>query len=82
MTVHFCINGCGNVAPAPVRETDEVGCHPATDDVTEAIVVAELIVSELIIDDSVVIIDELDSDISVDTCSILVVLLELLIVER
>jgi len=64
-------------------ETDEVGCHPATDDVTEAIVVAELIVSELIIDDSVVvIIDELDSDISVDTCSILVVLLELLIVEK
>jgi hypothetical protein len=79
VTVHFCINGCGNVAPAPVRET-EGGCHPATDDVTEAMVVAELIVSELISDDSLVI-DE-DSDINVEICCILVALLELLIVEK
>jgi hypothetical protein len=68
-------------------ETDEVGCHPETDDVTEAIVVAELIVSELIIDDSVITDDSLvitddDSDINVEICSMLVVLLELLIVEK
>jgi len=68
-------------------ETDAVGCHPATDDVTEAIVVAEVIVSEVIIDCSVVagvltvIIDE-DSDISVEICCILVVLLELLLVAK
>jgi len=76
VTVHFCINGCGNVAPAPVMETDEVGCHPATDNVSEAIVVAELIVSDVIIDCSVIIdeliIDEL-SDIIVEICSMLVV---------
>ena len=68
-------------------ETDAVGCHPATDDVTEAIVVAEVIVSEVIIDCSVVggvltvIIDE-GSDISVEICCILVVLLELLLVAK
>jgi hypothetical protein len=68
-------------------ETDAVGCHPDTEDVTEAIVVAELIVSEVIIDCSVVageltvIIDE-DSDIIVEICSILVVLLVLLLVAK
>ena len=52
-------------------ETDAVGCHPATEDVTEAIVVAELMVSELIIDCWVVI-DEV-SDIIVEICCMLVV---------
>jgi hypothetical protein len=68
-------------------ETDAVGCHPATDDVTEAIVVAEVIVSEVIIDCSVVagvltVIMDGDSDISVEICCILVVLLELLLVAK
>jgi len=52
-------------------ETAAVGCHPATEEVTEAIVVAEVIVSDVIIDCSVVIIDEV-AGIVVESCSMLV----------
>ena len=82
MTVHFCINGCGNVAPAPVIETDEVGCHPATDDVTEAIVVAEVIVSEVIIDSVVLITGDVTCIIDEVSCMLVLCVLELLLVAK
>ena len=52
-------------------ETDAVGCQPATEEVAETIVVAEAIVSDVIIDCSVVIIDEDDAIVAV-SCSMLV----------
>ena len=65
-------SGAGNVAPAPKSETDAVGCHADAEVVAEGIVVAELIVSEVIIDCSVVAVMDEDSDI-VEICCMLVV---------
>ena len=83
VTVHFWISGCGKVAPAPTMVADAVGCHPAIED--KVIMVADVMVSDVIIDSWVVAImaEELDdvideaSDIIVETWSMLV--LELLL---
>ena len=74
------MSGCGKVAPAPRRETDAVGCHPAAEDVTEVIDVA-LIVAEVKIDVSVLII-EVAEDIMDVSDIVGVLVLELLMVVK
>ena len=80
-------SGCGNVAPAPRRETEAVGCQPAAEDVTELIVTevidVALIVAEVIIDVSVLIIEVVEVIIDVsDMVGLLVLVLELLMVVK
>ena len=50
MTVHFCINGCGKVAPAPNSETGPEGCHPATDDVADDIIDVSVVIIDVSVD--------------------------------